>query len=439
MTLPDDLPGIAVAHGVRRFSGNAALYLSLLDDFRREQLQLTDRLHALIAAGERRGAAALLHELKGTAATLGAARLSSAAAAVEASVRAADGAPSLSDLATAFAEFATSAERLTGAATEGAALPQQAERVDTNQRRLLVVDDQPANINVITEAVRGEFDVLSANDGAAALDLAQRGGIDLILLDVEMPGMSGFDVCRTLKESETTRDIPVIFVTAREEDESETLGFDLGAADYITKPIRPAIVRRRARMQIELSDARAALQRLAETDALTGLANRRHFDASIDAEWQRAARNARPITLALIDIDFFKRFNDTYGHGSGDGCLRDVALAIGSVARRPGDLVARYGGEEFAILLPETRFDAACQVMAALLERVRELRIEHAASDCAPHVTISVGAIAVVPRESAFVEALATADKLLYEAKRGGRNRSLVLDAASGERSEITN
>lgn len=290
--------------------------------------------------------------------------------------------------------------------------------------KLLIVDDQPANIRVMAEALRDEYELFFATSGERALEIVAAGGIELVLLDVVMPGLDGFEVCRRMKADEATSLIPVFFVTAREEVGDEARGFDLGAVDYITKPIQPPIVRARVRTHIELKRTRDLLESLASIDAVTTIANRRRFDGSIETEWKRCARSHSPLTVAIADVDFFKSFNDTYGHTRGDECLRSVALAIRSIARRPGDLAARYGGEEFALVLPETDADAARTIMDSMLDAVRALRVPHAGSSCADHVTISAGAATLVPRidahHSVIVEA---ADTALYEAKQSGRNQ----------------
>ncbi len=290
--------------------------------------------------------------------------------------------------------------------------------------KLLIVDDQPANIRVMAEALRDEYELFFATSGERALEIVAAGGIELVLLDVVMPGLDGFEVCRRMKADEATSLIPVFFVTAREEVGDEARGFDLGAVDYITKPIQPPIVRARVRTHIELKRTRDLLESLASIDAVTTIANRRRFDGSIETEWKRCARSHSPLTVAIADVDFFKSFNDTYGHTRGDECLRSVALAIRSIARRPGDLAARYGGEEFALVLPETDADAARTIMDSMLDAVRALKVPHAGSSCADHVTISAGAATLVPRidahHSVIVEA---ADTALYEAKQSGRNQ----------------
>jgi diguanylate cyclase (GGDEF)-like protein len=303
-------------------------------------------------------------------------------------------------------------------------------------RRLLLVDDQPANIHVLAQTLQGSYELLFATSGARALELA-RGGVDLVLLDVQMPGMDGLEVCRRLKEDDATRGIPVVFVTALGEVEDETRGFDTGAVDYITKPISPPVVRARVRTHIELKEARDLLEELASIDSLTGIANRRRFDARLEEEWRRARRGGHWLSLAILDVDHFKSFNDRYGHARGDACLRAVAQALGAACRRPTDLAARYGGEEFALVLGETDARAARERARDVLARVEALGIEHA-SPFAPHVTVSLGAVSLVPADGLEpAGALARADALLYEAKSGGRRHGRHVDLATGEASRI--
>jgi diguanylate cyclase (GGDEF)-like protein len=294
---------------------------------------------------------------------------------------------------------------------------------------VLIVDDQPANVRLMAEALKGEYELRFATSGAAAIEVATAGGVDLILLDVVMPELDGFEVCRRLKADERTSPIPIIFITAREEAEDETQGFDAGGVDYITKPAKPAIVRARVRTHLELKQSRDLLAHLAMIDPLTGIPNRRRFDSSLELEWQRAARNERWLSLAVLDVDYFKRFNDTYGHARGDECLRAIATTASSLARRPGELVARIGGEEFALILPETDAVAMQELMSGLLGRVNDLSIEHAGSTCAPHVTVSIGAVTLVPgRDDAPNAAVHAADQLLYQAKEDGRAHCVLAD-----------
>ncbi len=290
--------------------------------------------------------------------------------------------------------------------------------------RVLVVDDQPANVRVMAEALNDEYEIFFATSGVKALEIAAASGIELVLLDVVMPELDGFEICRRLKGDERTSSIPVIFVTAREETSDEARGFDVGAVDYITKPIRPPVVRARVRMQLELKRARDLLERLALLDPLTGIANRRRFDAALEEEWRRASRTGTWFSLALIDVDDFKAFNDAYGHARGDDCLRLVAQALSSVARRPGDLAARYGGEEFVIILPQTDGEAMVVQMERVLAGIEALRLEHKQSRAGSVVSVSIGAVSVIgAAEGRATEVLELADRLLYQAKENGRNR----------------
>jgi len=300
-------------------------------------------------------------------------------------------------------------------------------RADSRQR-VLIVDDQPANIRVMAEVLRNDYELFFATDGAKALEVVAANDIELVLLDVVMPEMDGFEVCTRLKADERTARIPVIFVTAREETHDETRGFEAGAVDYIIKPFVPPIVRARVRTHLELKRAHDLLERMASVDGLTGIANRRQLDTFLAQEWKRAAGSASPMSIAIIDVDHFKQFNDTHGHAKGDECLRAIAQTLLSVARRGSDLAARYGGEEFAIILPDTPGEAMAQLLGTLLDAVRALSL----------ATVSVGAITLVPaREADPSSALEAADRLLYEVKRGGRNHALHADSMRGSRQRI--
>lgn len=291
---------------------------------------------------------------------------------------------------------------------------------------ILIVDDQPANIHALASLLKKDYRILTATHGEKAWDLATRDNPpDLILLDILMPGMDGYELCRRLKNHEATKTIPIIFVTALGEERDEAYGLDLGAVDYITKPFSPAIVRARVRNHIQLKLKTDMLEQVAMQDGLTQIPNRRSFDQRLKEEWGRLSRNGQSLALLMIDIDHFKAYNDHYGHGAGDECLRRVAHALHRVPHRPMDLVARYGGEEFAALLPETDTQGALHVAQRMLSEVQALGIEHAYSEVAPQVTISIGAAVhspAHPKHSA--EHLKhAADQALYRAKAGGRNR----------------
>jgi diguanylate cyclase (GGDEF)-like protein len=296
--------------------------------------------------------------------------------------------------------------------------------------RVLVADDDRMNILIISSALKGEFEVTAATTGAEVLERITAGDIDLVLLDVVMPGLDGFDVCRRLKSNPETANIPVIFVTALEESADETKGFAVGAVDYITKPIRPAIVRARVRTHVELKRARDLFEQLASVDPLTGIANRRRFDSEIGEEWRRTGRSGQWLSLALVDVDHFKRFNDRYGHLAGDQILRAIAVALARSARRAGEVVARYGGEEFGLILPDTEPARMQGVIRSLLLDI--FSIDHLAAGADETITVSVGAISVVPSKDADANgALAAADGLLYEAKAEGRDCGIHVDLAT--------
>ena len=290
--------------------------------------------------------------------------------------------------------------------------------------KLLIVDDQAINIQVIYQAFAGDYQVFMATNGQQALTLCQSSPPDLILLDVVMPDMDGFEVCRRLKADETTAHIPVIFVTAHSDAAQETRGLNLGAVDFIAKPINPDVVRARVKTHITLKFQSDLLRKLVFLDGLSGVFNRRYFDQQIATEWARAARNNSPLSLILLDVDFFKRYNDHYGHQAGDDALRSIASTLKSCLRRPADLVARYGGEEFACVLPETSFNDALSVAHELEHRIREKKIPHARSDVHPYVTISAGLATRDPKNPGELgDFIGRADQLLYHAKRTGRGR----------------
>lgn len=292
---------------------------------------------------------------------------------------------------------------------------------------ILVVDDERLNRAALAELLGQEYRVLLAKDGLGALAHAQREApqLLLILLDVSMPGMSGYEVLSALRADERTAGIAVIFITGQSEDAAEEYGLSLGAADYVSKPIRPAIVRARVRNQIHLAQQKRTLERLAQIDGLTGLANRRHFDDMLDRAHRRSRRTGSPLGLALVDIDHFKQYNDRYGHIQGDEALKAVARTLQAHARRPDDLAARFGGEEFALLVPGD---------GALLQRMEDFRlavvaqaIAHADSSTGPTLTVSCGLVVASQLELlSATDLLQKADALLYTAKSQGRNRTSV-------------
>ena len=290
--------------------------------------------------------------------------------------------------------------------------------------RLLVVDDQPTNIQVLYRVFADDCQVFMATSGEQALHTAREEAPDVILLDVMMPDMDGYEVCRQLKQDSATRDLPILFVTAHHEAQEEARGLACGAVDFITKPIHPAVVRARVHTHLTLQRQTEVLKRLVFIDALTHAFNRRYFDERLAEEWGRARRTGRPLGLILIDVDYFKQFNDVNGHQRGDDALRQVAQALKGTILRPGDVVCRYGGEEFACLLPDTDLDGALQVAQRMKLAVRDLAIGHPASAVAEVLTISAGVAVRTPTSRGDAAALlALADAQLYRAKAEGRAR----------------
>lgn len=291
--------------------------------------------------------------------------------------------------------------------------------------RLLIVDDERLNLMALSAILRDEYELLVATNGKQALSLAAEQKPDLILLDVVMPDMDGHEVCRRLKADPVTHAIPVIFITAKNQVEDETRGFELGAVDYIGKPFNLAVVVARVRTHCRLKRQSDLLERMAMVDGLTGIPNRRAFDAACEREWARCRRSGLPFSLLMMDVDMFKQYNDNYGHGAGDNCLIKVGLALHETARRPGDFVGRYGGEEFVAVLAEADEAAAMAQANRFLEAVAALRLPHAFSKAGPMISISIGVATTLPMTDGGAAALKdAADKMLYTSKESGRNRA---------------
>jgi len=294
-----------------------------------------------------------------------------------------------------------------------------------SKQTVLIVDDEPFNIQTLELVLGDEHNLTYATSGHMALEMAQaEPRPDLILMDIVMPDLDGFEVCKRLKENTRTHNIPIIFLTAKWETSEEAKGLELGAVDYIRKPFSPPIIRARIRNHLELKKNRDLLENLSTLDGLTNIPNRRRFDEVFTLEWRRAVRSGLPISLLFIDIDHFKNYNDHYGHLAGDDCLKAVSRVLQSSLGRTADFVARFGGEEFIILLPDTGENGCRHLAETIRAAVENLNIEHQASPLTPHLTVSVGAVTCVAADTITQEDLLdAADRLLYQAKQDGRNR----------------
>ncbi|MBF0158325.1 MAG: diguanylate cyclase [Magnetococcales bacterium] len=301
--------------------------------------------------------------------------------------------------------------------------------------RILVVDDEPINIELIADIFSEGHEVLFAMTGEKALEIATAELPDVILLDVMMPGIDGYEVCRRLKEQPATSRIPIIFITSLDDVGSETRGLELGAMDYVTKPFSPAVVKMRVKNMIglkqacdrnltELSRTCEQLNNLTVIDDLTGLSNRSHFDRLLAKEHARLIRSGAKLSLILLDIDHFTAFNHAYGPISGDSCLRQVARVIDDVIVRAADTAARYDGEKFACILPETGLEGALVIAEKIRRGILLRAIPHKESMTAGYVTASFGVVTVqcaAKKSVAFI--LTQAETQLGKAKSTGRNR----------------
>ena len=285
------------------------------------------------------------------------------------------------------------------------------------------------------------LEAVEAEDGLQALELFESEKPDLVLIDVQMPGLDGLEVVRRIRQLSGDHWVPVIFLTSMQDESDFTRGIEAGGDDYLTKPVSPVVLEAKIRamrrlddmrrelmaVTLELREANERLARLSQQDGLTGLANRRRFDLDFMRELGRARRDRHPISLVIADVDFFKAFNDTYGHPAGDDCLRRIAGALRGTCRRPVDVAARYGGEEFALILPDTTEEAARSRAFEAMRAVAALEIEHRGSEVARVVTMSLGIAGCVPDAQIVADTLVErADQALYAAKRAGRNMAVT-------------
>jgi len=287
---------------------------------------------------------------------------------------------------------------------------------------VLIVDDSPSNIRVMAAVLQERYRVKTATSGQQCLDMAIRHKPDLILLDIEMPGITGYEVCRELKDMSETRDIPVIFVTGRDNIEDEEMGLRIGAVDYITKPIRPVILSARVDTHVTLKRQQDRLLKMAMHDQLTGLYNRHYMLDIVDQKIARARRHNTPLSTLIIDLDHFKSINDTHGHIVGDQILEQVGLFLNHQCRTE-DTVTRFGGEEFLILMEPCSLNQAHYKAEVMRHQISEL------VPSGIKVTVSIGVAELHDTDKTFSDVLKRADAALYEAKANGRNCSVLADA----------
>jgi two-component system, chemotaxis family, response regulator WspR len=324
-------------------------------------------------------------------------------------------------------------------------------RPDTNNAvppkvTVLLVDDQLIIVEAIRRMLAGQADIELhyVTDAGKALEKAHAVRPSVIIQDLVVPGTDGFQVIRSYRDDPEVRDVPVIVLSAREDAKLKAHSFAVGANDYLVKLPdqlellarvryhsaayisrleRDDAFRRLRESQEQLEHANDELQKLAALDGLTGIGNRRRFDETLRAEWQRALRNKKPLSLLMCDVDKFKVYNDSLGHQAGDHCLKKVAAALTSCLKRPADLAARYGGEEFALLLPDTAIDGAELLAETCRAHVERMALDHPGEGCSV-VTLSLGVASIVPASHNKLEDLiASADKALYASKEAGRNR----------------
>jgi len=287
---------------------------------------------------------------------------------------------------------------------------------------ILIVDDELLNLKMLRSILHEEYTVFTAKDGVTAIVTASEEKPDLILLDILMPEMDGYEVLTILKGDAETRHIPIIFITGLDSKSEEEKGLSMDAADYISKPFSPGIINLRVKNQIQIVNQIRTIELLSNLDQLTKIPNRRSLDQQLLSEWGRSIRESIPLSLLMIDVDKFKVYNDTYGHLQGDKVLKMVAETICATLQRAGDYAARFGGEEFCVLLPGADIEGAMLVAEQIRKAIQSL-VFHCEDGAAGKVTISVGVHSLIPSMNDTIpDLIAKADNALYAAKEAGRN-----------------
>lgn len=291
--------------------------------------------------------------------------------------------------------------------------------------KILIVDDSRLDVKVLADILKEEYEVITALTGEEGLKRAKEELPVLILLDIVMPVMDGFEILKELKNTESTKEIPVIFLTALTDEKTEEKGLLNGAIDYIKKPFNTNIVRARVRTHVNLHLYMRTIENQLSVDSLTGAFNRRAFEIHKVQIWNHAKAHNVPLSMFVADIDYFKRVNDTYGHGEGDHVLKIAVTEMRKKLNDEDTYLARYGGEEFVAILHNKTVSEAQIIAEEIRESIRKLNIPNEKSDVCPYLTISIGGSTIVPTDDSSVdELLETADSMLYEAKAGGRNQT---------------
>jgi len=290
---------------------------------------------------------------------------------------------------------------------------------------ILVVDDSIINLNILENLLDG-YDVIETTNGKSALSILEKEDVHLILLDIVMPEVDGYEICQKIKENEKTKNIPVVFITAKTDEDSIEKAYDVGGSDFVTKPFKPKELLARVKTQLKIHKMEKELRLLALIDPMTKLYNRRYFTSITEHSISFAQRERQELSVIMIDIDDFKNINDTYGHQIGDDVIVLVANTLMKIQRK-SDIVCRYGGEEFVILLPNTSLENAKKVAEHARKEVESLSVSDS-SQQEISFTISLGVSCVnVDDEETIEKSLKRADDALYNAKKLGKNLTFAL------------
>jgi len=300
------------------------------------------------------------------------------------------------------------------------------------KNKILIVEDSRINQEVLFRILKHDHTLLLAKTGPEALEIAKREHPDIILLDIILPEMDGFEVLTRLKKNESTHSIPVLIISGMAKPDDEVKGLTLGAVDYITKPFHDIVVKTRIDTQLRILKQMRMIEEIGFIDTLTNIPNRRQFDKFLVREWNRAIREKTPVSILMIDVDHFKIYNDTFGHPQGDVALQMVADAIVSSFKRSVDIAARWGGEEFAVLLVSTLPGGTMKVAEAIRQNVEATKIPSADGTTQHSVTISIGVAHMIPtNEDSISDLVRKADEALYKAKDRGRNQVCSFEEVS--------